>query len=144
MRNSRSPKRKSLAQFERLMMISLFWMIPALQQQVIVFSHLPSNFLAFHRSICSNLRSLGSKHKVTKESQTPQNQDSGTESESSDDGEAQQEVLKQIKFPDVERDQQPANMVNAVCRCIAKQVDKTDDSISKLEKIEKKSEIQKK
>ena len=128
------------------MMISLLWMIPAapaLQQQAIVFSHLPSNFLAFHRSICSNLRSLGSDDKVTKDKVTKEDQDSETESDS-DDGEAQQEVLKRIKFLDVEREQQPANMVNPVCRCIAKQVDKIDDSISKLEKVEKKSEIQKK
>ncbi len=65
-------------------------------------------------------------------------------SDDSDDGEAQQEVLKQIKFPDVERDQQPATMVNPVCKCIAKQVDKIADSIQKLEKIENKSDIQQK
>ena len=69
---------------------------------------------------------------------------SSSGSDESDDGEAQSEILKQIKFPEVEREQAPASLVGAICRCVSKQVDKVAESINKLEKTENKSEVQSK
>ena len=70
--------------------------------------------------------------------------DSSSGSDDSDGGEAQNEILKQIKFPEVEREQSPASLVGAICRCLSKQADKVGESINKLEKIENKSVVQSK
>lgn len=77
-----------------------------------------------------------------KRSKSPGPDASDIESVDSDDGDAKQEVLKQIKFPEVEKDKSPASCVTPVCKCLAKQLDKVSDFVTKLEAIPSKNDIQ--
>lgn len=71
-----------------------------------------------------------------------ENPDDGDEDVSSDEGKSK--ILKDVKFPEVEKERNPLNSAVSVSKCIGKRVDKLTEEILKLQKIDPRNEIQQK
>lgn len=80
--------------------------------------------------------------------QTPKAEDGeGPESSSdgaSDSGEEQQKILKEVKFPETEKEKHPHQCSQQVSRCIGKRVEKLTEEITKLEAITNPNTLQSK
>lgn len=61
---------------------------------------------------------------------------------SSDEGKSK--MLKDVKFPEVEKEKNPLNSAISVSKCIGKRVDKLTEEILKLHKIDSRNEVQQK
>ncbi len=76
---------------------------------------------------------------------TPKDEDAESSSDDgSDSGEEQQKMLKEVKFPETEKEKHPHQCSQQISRCIAKRVEKLAEEITKLEAITNKTDLQSK
>lgn len=77
---------------------------------------------------------------------TPKTEDDAESSSdgASDSGEEQQKILKDVKFPETEKEKHPHQCSQQVSRCIAKRVEKLTEEITKLEAVTNPNSLQSK